>query len=138
MLTLLDPGRARTVVRLHSYEVFTPWPQLVDFSRVDDLVFVSDHVRELTMQVVPSLRTDQAPRTSVLGNAMDLHAYVRPKAPSARFTAGLVGVSVPKDPRWAAEVLRLLRRHDDRYRLLLVGTEMDPGTSGTAQRARSA
>ena len=30
-----------------------------------------------------------------------------------------------KDPRWALAVLRLLRAHDDRYRLLLIGADLD-------------
>lgn len=36
---------------------------------------------------------------------------------------------IAKDPRWAVEVLRLLRRHDDRYRLLLVGGDLNTESS---------
>jgi glycosyltransferase involved in cell wall biosynthesis len=32
---------------------------------------------------------------------------------------------VAKDPRWAIEVLRRVRAHDSRYRLVLVGDDMD-------------
>ena len=35
MLTSIDPGDTRIVVRLHSYEAFTRWPHMTDFSRVD-------------------------------------------------------------------------------------------------------
>ncbi|MFF1542793.1 glycosyltransferase family 4 protein [Streptomyces sp. NPDC058291] len=134
-LTLVDPGTARVVVRLHSYEAFTYWPYLTDFSRVDDLIFVSDHVRDLVTASVPRLSAANGPRLHVIHNALELSAYRRPKQPEARFTLGLVGVSqVAKDPRWAVEVLRRLREHDDRYRLVLIGGDLDPET-GPAVRA---
>ncbi|MFB8106120.1 glycosyltransferase [Streptomyces sp. NPDC056007] len=130
MLTTIDPGDTRIVVRLHSYEAFTFWPHMTDFSRVDDLVFVAPHVRELVTSLVPQLRGESAPRMHVVDNAMDLAGFARPKSADARFNLGLIGVSqVAKDPRWALEVLKRVREHDERYRLLLVGGDMNPKTS---------
>jgi glycosyltransferase involved in cell wall biosynthesis len=126
MLATVDPGTTRIIVRLHSYEAFTIFPHMLDLSRVDDLVFVSEPLRDFAMDVVPRLREPGAPRTPVLTNAVRLDRYRRPKSPDARFTLGLVGLSaVAKDPRWAFEVLRELRRRDDRYRLVLIGKEID-------------
>ncbi|MEE1668651.1 glycosyltransferase [Streptomyces sp. NPDC003631] len=134
-LTLVDPGTTRVVVRLHSFEAFSYWPHIMDFSRVDDLLFVGAHVRDLTTAAVPRLLAEGAPRLSVIHNAMDLSSYRRPKHPDARFTLGLVGVGqVAKDPRWAVEVLRLLRRHDKRYRLLLVGGGLNTESSPAVRR----
>ncbi|MFJ6122281.1 glycosyltransferase [Streptomyces sp. NPDC092129] len=134
-LTLVDPGTTRVVVRLHSFEAFSYWPHIMDFSRVDDLLFVGAHVRDLTTASVPRLLAEGAPRLSVIHNAMDLSSYRRPKHPDARFTLGLVGVGqVAKDPRWAVEVLRLLRRHDKRYRLLLVGGGLNTESSPAVRR----
>ncbi|MFG2419610.1 glycosyltransferase [Streptomyces sp. NPDC048448] len=133
-VTLVDPGTTRVIVRLHSFEAFSYWPHIMDFSRVDDLVFVGAHVRDLTTAAVPRLLAEDAPRLSVVPNAMELFSYRRPKHPDARFTLGLVGIGqIAKDPRWAVEVLRLLRRHDDRYRLLLVGGDLNT-ESGPAVR----
>lgn len=130
MLTTVDPGDTRIVVRLHSYEAFTRWPHMTDFSRVDDLVFVAPHVRDLVTSVVPQLRGEHAPRTHILDNAMDLSGFARPKPPEARFTLGLIGIGqVAKDPLWAVEVLERLRARDERYRLLLMGGDMNPKTS---------
>ncbi|OII63544.1 MULTISPECIES: glycosyltransferase family 1 protein [unclassified Streptomyces] len=130
MLTTIDPGTARIVVRLHSYEAFTRWPHMTDFSRIDDLVYVAPHVRDLVESLVPQLRGDQAPRTHLLDNAMDLSGFVRPKPADARFNLGLVGISqVAKDPMWAVDVLNRVRQHDERYRLLLVGGDMNAKTS---------
>lgn len=124
VLTLVDPGSTRVMVRLHSVEAFTEWPHLIDFSRVDDLVFVSEHLRDLVHRTIPELTAAGAPRSLVLTNAMELRRSARPKPPGARFTLGLVGVNaVAKDPLWGVEVLRLLRERDDRYRLVLIGDD---------------
>jgi glycosyltransferase involved in cell wall biosynthesis len=134
LLTAVDPGDTRIVVRLHSAEAFSPWPFLVDFSRIDDLVFVGAHLRDLTVATVPQLGSGPGPRPHVIANAMDLARHVRPKTDDARFTLGLTGISsVAKDPRWAIEVLRLLRAEDSRYRLFLMGEDVDGKLSPAAR-----
>ncbi|SCL23824.1 Glycosyl transferases group 1 [Micromonospora rhizosphaerae] len=139
MVTLVDPGDTRIVLRLHSFEAFSFWPHLIDFTRLDDVVFVSDHLRDLATAVAPELAGAKAPRLHVISNAMDLHAYPLPKDPAARFTLGLVGISaVAKDPRWAIEVLRLLRAEDPRYRLLLVGEGLKTGASEAVRHYQEA
>ena len=139
MLSLVDPGTTRIIVRLHSYEAFTVFPHLVDFSRVDDLVFVSELLRDFTLDAVPRLRAPGAPRTPVVTNAVRLDRYRAPKSDDARFTLGLVGLSaIAKDPRWAFEVLRELRRRDERYNLVLIGKDLDGTPTPTAARYQAA
>ncbi|MFF1441068.1 hypothetical protein [Streptomyces sp. NPDC058295] len=137
LLTSVDPGGTRIVVRLHSAETFSPWPFLVDFSRIDDLVFVGAHLRDLTVAVAPQLAPtgrQRVPRLHVIANAMDLTGQVRHKSDDARFTLGVTGISsVAKDPRWAIEVLRILRAEDPRYRLLLIGEDVDAKLSAAAR-----
>jgi glycosyltransferase involved in cell wall biosynthesis len=122
LLTQADPRDTRVVVRMHSYEAFTLWPHLMDFSRVDDLVFVSEHLRDLAVAAIPGLQQEDRPRLHVVANAMELQRFVRPKtSDDVRFTLGVIGASkMVKDPRWAIDVVRELRRHDERYRLVLV------------------
>ncbi|MEU6858688.1 glycosyltransferase family 1 protein [Glycomyces sp. NPDC046736] len=138
MITTVDPGDTRIIVRLHSYEAFTRWPHLVDWSRVDDLVFVAEHLRGLTTELVPALRGPKAPRTPVVFNATELSSFPREKQADARFNLGLVGVGqVVKDPLWAVEVLRLLREEDERYRLLMIGGDMDRDFSRATKKYRN-
>lgn len=135
LFTLHDPGTTRIIVRLHSFEAFNFWPHLVDYSRVDDMVFVSEHLRDLSTAVLPQLTGPDAPRLWVIDNAMDLQRYPRPKPAEARFNLGLVGVSsVAKDPRWAIEVVRKLRERDDRYTLTLIGSNFNNRTSLPAKK----
>lgn len=138
-LTLVDPGTTRVVMRLHSFEAFSYWPHLVDFSRVDDLIFVSEHLRELAMASLPSLRESGAPDIHVLDNAVELTRFALPKKPDARFTLGLVGAGqVAKDPLWALEVLRILRRTDKRYNLHVIGGALNPAASPALHRYHKA
>ena len=133
LFTAVDPGSTRIVVRLHSFEAFSRWPCLTDFSRIDDVVFVGAHLRDLTVSAVPALRRPDAPALHVIPNAMDLERFDLPKEAGARFTLGLIGVSsVAKDPRWAVDVLKLLRAEDERYRLFLIGADIDRGFSAAA------
>jgi glycosyltransferase involved in cell wall biosynthesis len=134
MLGLLDPGTTRVIVRLHSYEVFTVYPHLLDLSRIDDFVFVSEPLRALTLDVLPGLKEPGAPRTHVVANAVRLERHRLPKTADARFTLGLIGLSaIAKDPLWAFEVLRELRKRDDRYSLVLIGSDLDGSPTPTAK-----
>ncbi|WFE39463.1 glycosyltransferase [Micromonospora sp. WMMD998] len=138
LVTLNDPGDTRVVVRLHNFDVTGIWAQLVDLSRVDDLVFVSDHLRDLAHATLPQLRAGRGPAEHVLAPGLDLRAHALPKPPEARFTLAVVGAdTAAKDARWAVAVLRLLRAEDRRYRLLLVGDGPDSVT-GTVNKRHQA
>ena len=131
---LIDPGTTRVLVRLHSYEAFTPWPLLLDSSRLDQLVFVSEHVRRLVLAERPDLDTSQVD-TPVVTNGVDLRRFVRPKTVEARFTVALIGYKVvAKDVLWAFEAVRALRRRDPRYRLKLIGSDVEDFLSPAAAR----
>lgn len=134
LMTFVDPRDTRVVVRLHSYEAFTQWPHLMDYGRVDDVVFVSEHLRDLAAAVIPALSEPGARRLQVLPLAMKLQRFPRPKPDDARFTIGVVGASkVVKDPLWAIDVLRELRRHDQRYRLQLIRGKLQHDKSAATQ-----
>lgn len=135
LFTMVDPRDTRVIVRLHSYETFTPWPHLVDFSRVDDVLFVSEHLRDFAVEAIPALREEHSPQLHVLPLGLQLREFARPKPVDARFTLGLVGWRVvAKDPLWALDVLREVRATDDRYRLLLIGDEFDASATAAAGR----
>lgn len=128
--SLLPDRSRRVVVRLHSFEAFTAFPHLVDWSAVDDLVFVGPHLRDL---LVPQLRgfDPATTRTHVLPISVEVERWRRPKAPAASRTLAVVGWSAPaKDAVWALDLLAALRAEDPSYRMLLVGHE--PAADGPA------
>jgi glycosyltransferase involved in cell wall biosynthesis len=119
----LPDRRRRCIVRIHSFEAFTVFPHLTDWSGVDDLVFVGPHLRDL---LVPQLRgfDPSTTRTHVLPIGLDTAEWRRPKNDGAARTLALVGWAAPaKDAVWALDLLGRLRQHDPSYRLLLVGHE---------------
>jgi glycosyltransferase involved in cell wall biosynthesis len=119
-VSLLRDLSARVVARVHSYEAFTPMPMHTNWSGVDDVVFVSPHIRELVQASVPALAN--GPRLHTIANRNVLRAYDLPKYPGSEHTLGLVGWNnVTKDPRWALDLLETLRETDERWRLRLVG-----------------
>lgn len=111
---------ARLVGRLHGFEVRNraPWLAQVDLDNVDQLITVSDHYAQMTLDFLPKLGT----RIGVISNMVDTVDFDRPKSAEARFHIGLVGM-VPflKRPDRALELLKRLIEVDDRYVLHIKG-----------------
>lgn len=133
---------ARLVVRLHSFEASTPWPQLVDWSTVDVLLTVSPAIRAV---VNASLDLPRSLEEITVPNRAPLTDYQLPKTDGASRTLALVGWgSRRKDPAWALDVLDILRQDEPAWRLLLIGPDFPrtdalpaaEAAEGAAVRAR--
>lgn len=107
------------IIRLHRYEVQTQWPQFVETSGCDGLVFVSEWVRRVLLMHRPGLSEMEQ---FVIPLGVDARRFDLEKNPEATYTLGLIGWSSwVKDPDFALDVLDVLRERDERWRLLLVG-----------------
>ena len=106
----------RLLVRLHRFELASPYPGQVKIGAVNQVVCVSKHYARLCRE-----RTGW-PETKVVTvpNALDIAQLDRPKLDGARFHLGMVGM-VPTRKRLdlALDVLEELRREDDRYLLFV-------------------
>lgn len=109
----------RLVGRLHGFELRNGnWLERVRYDRVDALVVVSDHYRDLTTAQLP-LPVD---RVRVIPNMIDVDDFTRPKFPGSQFRLGLVGwVPFLKRPDRALDLLSTLIEHDDRFHLHVRG-----------------
>lgn len=108
----------RLVLRVHSQEIFRPYLKGVEFSRVDEIIFVGRHILDIAVRDhgVP------ASRCVLIPNAVDAHGLSRPKTGDSRFSLGLVGiVPAQKHLDKALDVLKELRAADTRYRLFVKG-----------------
>jgi glycosyltransferase involved in cell wall biosynthesis len=107
---------SRLLVRLHRFELTSPYPAQVKIAAVDQVICVSMHYARLTRE-----RTGW-PDTKVVTvpNALNIGQLDRPKLDGARFHLGMIGV-VPSRKRidLALDVLAELRRDDDRYQLFI-------------------
>ena len=115
------PPEKKLVVRLHSFEAFTPLPHLVNWGNVDVLINVAPHIQKfLTEQI--NIKQHANTRLRIVANFNQLKIYQLPKKQNARKTLGLIGYNnANKNPLMAAEILSMLREKDDDWRLLLVG-----------------
>jgi len=107
---------SRLLVRLHRFELESPYPAKVKIGAVSQVICVSDHYARLTRERTgwPEAKVVTVP------NAIDVSQLDRPKLDGARFHLGLIGI-VPSRKRLdlALDVLEELRREDDRYLLFI-------------------
>jgi glycosyltransferase involved in cell wall biosynthesis len=106
----------RLVVRLHRFELRSPYPGQVKIGAVNQVICVSKHYARLCRE-----RTGwPEAKVATIANALDVGQLDRPKLDGARFHLGLIGM-VPSRKRLdlALDVLAELRREDDRYLLFI-------------------
>lgn len=111
------PGQT-LIVRLHGYELWSPWIQDINLANVDKIVFVSEFYRD---KVIDELGWPRE-KTAVIPNVVDLLDLYRPKRDDARFHIGIAGiVPILKRPDRAVDLLEQLLASDDRYTLHIRG-----------------
>jgi glycosyltransferase involved in cell wall biosynthesis len=107
---------SRLLVRLHRFELTSPYPDQVKIGAVSQVACVSRHYAQLTGEKTgwPEAKVVTVP------NLIDVAQLDRPKLDGAQFHLGLVGI-VPSRKRMdlALDVLEELRREDDRYLLFI-------------------
>jgi glycosyltransferase involved in cell wall biosynthesis len=107
---------ARLLVRLHRFELASPYPGQLKIRAVNQVVCVSKHYARLCRERTGWPDT----KVATVPNALDVAQLDRPKLEGARFHLGLIGM-VPSRKRLdlALDVLEELRREDDRYLLFI-------------------
>lgn len=129
------PDNTRLVVRLHSLEALGHQVHQINWHRVDDLVFVGSHIRDLTHRSVAGL--PGSTRTHVMANTVRTDRFTTDKTPQAEYSLGMVGwAQRVKDPVWTLHLLAGLRRHDSRWRLALFGHDFSSGVNLSNRRYR--
>ena len=119
---LTTPSSTRLTVRVHSMDALSAWVHLLDWSRVDHLVVVSEHMRRL----LDRLLGDRLAATTVhvVPNVVDTARVVVDKAEGHRRRLLMVGWGQRvKDPLWALDVLAALRARDPDWQLILLGAD---------------
>ncbi|MGB5952829.1 MAG: hypothetical protein WBG57_10020, partial [Ornithinimicrobium sp.] len=120
----IPPG-VRLVVRIHSVDVLSAPIHLIDWHRVDDVIFVSEHIRDLFKDVIGARA--ETVRQHVITNIVSPHKFSKPLLPEANRTLGMVGWGqLVKDPMMALDILASLLEHDDTWRLRLIGADFVP------------
>jgi len=135
------PPHLRLVVRVHSYECFSIYPSLLDFGRIDALVFISEGIKsaffELWGWLVPN-----TVRAVVIENVRSSSRLsLVPRTPSVELTDRIKTLGMlqyngaVKDLAFALDVMEHLWKYYPDYKLLLGGNRLNPKIA--AERALS-
>lgn len=132
---LAVPEGLPVTLRIHSMDALSPWIHLLDWSRVDDLVVVSEHMRLLLQRQLGERLAGTGTRVHVVPNLLDRSRIPEHKTDGHRRRLLMVGwAQRVKDPLWALEVLSTLRAEDPSWRLRLVGPDFG-GSAAVSERA---
>jgi glycosyltransferase involved in cell wall biosynthesis len=106
----------RLIVRLHRFELYRPWPSEVDIDNVDQVICVSPYYARLAREKT----TWPSDKIAVVPNWVDVDQFDRPKLEAAQFNLGFIGIApMRKRLDLALDILETLRRHDERYTLIV-------------------
>jgi len=115
------PKQCPIVCRLHSYEAFTDLPSQVDWSRVDQLIFVNDSVRDLFERQV----TCDTPRI-VIPNGVDLDRFTIPQPKRYGKKIASVGyINYKKNPTLLLYCFKKIHQYDPQFSLHIAGEFQD-------------
>jgi glycosyltransferase involved in cell wall biosynthesis len=114
----------RVICRLHSYEAFSAFPRQIDWSRIDDLVFVAHHIKNFTLDQYPGV-AKAVQRMHVLPNGVDVDKYRFIPKHRGKNLAFLGNVNYKKGPLLLLHALHALVKRDPGYKLFVAGTFQD-------------
>lgn len=108
----------KLIVHLHGYELLSTWIDQLSIDNVYKIVFASEFYRNTALEK----KGWPIQKTAVIPNGVNSSDLYRQKKTDARFHIGIAGiVPILKRPDRALEVLRILRKHDERYTLHVRG-----------------
>ncbi|MFZ5965193.1 hypothetical protein ACOXXX_19795 [Thalassococcus sp. BH17M4-6] len=125
-MSRMAPPEKRLVVRLHSYEAFSPWVHFIPWGRVDALICVSEHLRAFMDDQLQLTKTYPHLEQYVVPNWSDPKLWADEKNEEARHRLIMVGyANSNKAPILAIRILEELIRisPDKEWKLDFVGHE---------------
>ena len=120
--TLLD-GK-RIICRLHSYEALAGYAGKINWERIDDLIFVAEHIKRIVLQQVPNLLS-RVKNVHVLPNAVNLDKFPFKEREPGYNLAYVGHINYKKGPMLLLHAFRELVQVDNRYHLFIAGDFQD-------------
>lgn len=114
----------RVICRLHSYEAFSDFVAKIKWERIDDLIFVADHIRQIVGQLNPNLNK-QVKNIHIIPSGVDLEKYPLKSRRKGKNIALLGGINYKKGPMLLLHAFHALYKQDPEYRLFLGGEIQD-------------
>jgi glycosyltransferase involved in cell wall biosynthesis len=109
----------RIILRIHSYEVLNGMAAKVNYHLVDDVIFVSNYLRELFEHKYPNRLTGK--RVHVIHNGIDLEKFPFVPGKKGRKIAFVGKMDAKKDPMLMLQAFAFLRRRHEDVELHVAG-----------------
>ncbi len=119
------PKVCRTIVRLHRYEAYRPWPEKVKWENIDTLVTVgNNYVLEQLKSSVPDL--EERTRIVPIPNGVDLEKFNFVNRTRGKNIACVAYLNLRKNPMFLLQCFHKLHTIDPEFRLFFAGRHQDP------------
>jgi len=113
-----------TICRLHSYEAFEGFANNIIWNKINDLIFVADHIKNIVVQQVPKLL--QIVRgIHVIPNGIDMNRFSFKERSIGKNLAFVGSINHKKGPLLLLHAFRELVKLDSEYRLFIAGAFQD-------------
>lgn len=113
----------KIICRLHRYEVFTNYPQNVNWYNVDKLIIVTEHLKSFLSAQIPDI--EKIVDIITVNNGVNLKNY-KFKERKKGFNIAYVGyINQRKNPVLLLQIISKLVKIDKRYKLYVAGQFQD-------------
>jgi hypothetical protein len=115
-----QPKVCKNIIRLHRYEAYGQWPELVNWTNIDTLITVGNSfVKDALIQTVPNLESQTSIATIPSGvNLKKFNFTERQRGKNIAFLSNLRTV---KNPAFVLQCMQKLHYIDPEYRLFFGG-----------------
>ncbi len=112
------------ICRIHSYEVLNNYLPLIDWSKINTAIFVSDHVMDIAYETYPSIANET--KCLVIKNGVDLQKFTFKKRKPG-FNLAISGdINHKKNPAMWVEIMNRLVKLNPQYTLKIAGDFQEP------------
>lgn len=110
----------QVILRLHSYEAFTNYLDYIKWSTITDLIFVSEHIKDIVLKKYPKIISN-VDRVHVIPNGIDIDRFGLSRETNGKDLAYLGYLNFKKDPVLLFTAFAELLKLDSEYKLHIGG-----------------
>ena len=115
-------SKKKVICRLHSYEAFSDYPKQMDWTLIDTLVVVADHIKNIVLVLTPEIRKASI---HVIPNGINLDAWKFAERKPGYNIAYVGSINGNKGSILLPHLLKAVCDRDSKYRLHIAGEIQD-------------
>jgi len=114
----------KVICRLHSYEAFAGYVQRVKWERINDLIFVAEHIKSIVINQAPRL-PELVENIHIVPNGINMDKLIFKQRKKGWNLAYLGNINFKKGPMLLLHAFRELVQTDNHYHLSIAGVFQD-------------